>query len=210
MASGSSVRPVCTCEGSIIVEDGAATQPNRSEVAQVAERATGGVALNHGQHGVEVGTNGGGVEPGSEGGEARLVQRDPGQPRYLRWEQCTTTPTFMRSPRSTRGTTRRIVYWNAATPRARSASSTNPAPGTVEAAAEKSADVRAPRLRALPEPVRGNPAPPRDPRPPARPRREPLVGLGHRSRVGQEHMLGDQRERRIGPVGRSGAPPCCR
>ena len=32
--------------------------------------------------------------------------------RKRRWRQNKTTPTFIRSPRSIRGTTRRIVYWN--------------------------------------------------------------------------------------------------
>src|SRR3954447_19421004 len=60
-------------------------------------------------------------------------------PRNLRSGEYRTTPTLMRSPRSTSGTTRRTVYWNAL--RSATLGLLDPGLGIREALGEEAADL---------------------------------------------------------------------
>src|SRR6476469_3188069 len=95
----------------MIVEESATTQPKRSEAGSAARGPAPGSPATTSQMASSAGRTSSGSRPG-----ARAARRASSIWKRARrkssWRQKITTPTLIRSPRSTDGTRRRTVYWN--------------------------------------------------------------------------------------------------
>ena len=93
----------------MIVEECATTQPKRSEAGSAASGPAPGRRPPR-RRSPERRAHLVGVEAGARA--AGAPHRSGARRRKSSWRQKTTTPTLMRSPRSTEGTRRSTVYWN--------------------------------------------------------------------------------------------------
>ena len=102
---------MCTSEGWTIVLDGATSQPKRSEAGSAAiAPPSGDPAATRTSASRWPRTSS--AETSGASAASRRSSSPTFTPRKSRWRQNSTTPALKRSPRSTRGTTRRIAYEN--------------------------------------------------------------------------------------------------
>src|SRR3954453_15374772 len=95
----------------MMVEECATTQPKRSDAGSAASGPEAGSPATTAQIARNAGRTSSGSRPGASAA-SRCSSMCARACRKSRWRQNTTTPTFMRSPRSTEGTKRNTVYWN--------------------------------------------------------------------------------------------------
>src|SRR5581483_4711354 len=111
VACGSSESPVCTAEGWMIVLEGATSHPNRSDAGSAAIASpSGSPAATRTRASRWARTSS--AEASGASAASRRSSSPTLTPRNPSCRQNRTTPALKHSPRSTRGTTRRIAYEN--------------------------------------------------------------------------------------------------
>src|SRR5215210_3385490 len=189
--AGSSLSPVCTGEDWMIVLEGATSQWKRSDAGSAAIGPASGspaairTSASRWRCTAPRSASGASARRRCSSSSTRAARKRSGR-------QKSTTPALTHSPRSTRGTTRTIAYWNGLGGK----------PGLLGLGGEAARPLQAAAqvLEILGSSTRREPLV-RHPREhllddvPAQARREPGVGLGDVARAVQQHVVADAGER---------------